>query len=75
MREIQPPKATAEGGKPMEIQSVEFFEGKTERAGDAEEEEVRRSREWEGFITVPASLSSRGRESAIQVPMNAHMTI
>lgn len=53
--------------KPMEIDSMAFFEG--EQLGE------NGSPVWKPFITVPASLSSGSRGSAILEPTRAHLTV
>lgn len=52
-REISPPKPLDTDNKPLEIDSMAFFEGDDERGPNG-------SPQWKPFITVPASLSSRG---------------
>ncbi|KAJ4360112.1 uncharacterized protein N0V89_000672 [Didymosphaeria variabile] len=80
VREISPPNVAYQGGgKPLRIQSVEFFEQERARKGDEEAGNGSwspDSPEWGGFITVPASLSSGSRGSAmLETPVKAHTTV
>lgn len=65
-REISPPKPIETDNKPLEINSMAFFEGDDERGPNG-------SPVWKPFITVPASLSSRG--SGMLEPTHAHATV
>lgn len=60
---LQPQPQPREMEEPEQKGSVEMFDG------------GRGSPEWGGFITVPASLSSGSRGSAMLEPVNAHMTV
>ncbi|KAF2684461.1 hypothetical protein K458DRAFT_388936 [Lentithecium fluviatile CBS 122367] len=69
-RVISPPKPIETDNKPMEIDSLAFFgEGK-----DLDEEKgPNGSPVWKPFITVPASLSSRG--SGMMEPVRPNATV
>ncbi|KAF9734488.1 hypothetical protein PMIN06_002394 [Paraphaeosphaeria minitans] len=79
VREIAPPNLARGDAKPLRIQSMDFFEQDKMRKGDEEAGGDRRnpdSPEWGGFITVPASLSSGSRGSAmLETPVKGHMTV
>ncbi|KAJ4291775.1 hypothetical protein N0V90_009670 [Kalmusia sp. IMI 367209] len=68
IKEIGPPQPVQPDNKPMEVGSMEIFEGekRDEEAGSG-------SPGWGPFITVPASLSSRG--SGMMEPVQAHLTV
>ncbi|KAF2636911.1 hypothetical protein P280DRAFT_408307 [Massarina eburnea CBS 473.64] len=58
------------GGRPLQIESMAFFEGE----GEGEDERgPNGSPVWKPFITVPASLSSRG--SGMLEPQKEYMTV
>ncbi|KAF1980218.1 hypothetical protein BU23DRAFT_585987 [Bimuria novae-zelandiae CBS 107.79] len=71
VQEIRSPKKIPTDGVPLQKESMEFFDG---RKGN-EESGGSGSPEWSGFITVPASLSSASRGSAILEPVQAHLTV
>ncbi|KAF2242957.1 hypothetical protein BU26DRAFT_570373 [Trematosphaeria pertusa] len=68
-KEISPPKPVHTDNKPLQIDSMAFF-GPGE---DGEDTGPNGSPGWKPFITVPASLSSRG--SGMLEPTNAHTTV
>lgn len=66
-----PPDQKQGDADPIRVQSMEFFGQEKARRGDEEA-----GQEWGGFITVPASLSSGSRDSAmLETPVKAHTTI
>ncbi|KAF2113430.1 hypothetical protein BDV96DRAFT_613815 [Lophiotrema nucula] len=72
-RGISPPRIVVQGqeadekNKPLEIESMKFFE--------AEDADPNGSPIWKPFITVPASLSSGSRGSAMLEPTHPHQTV
>jgi hypothetical protein len=85
-RVISPPKAVQDeekgmDNKPMEIESVAFFgEGRRDVAGRGsfDDENGRGGPDgymWKPFITVPASLSSRGSGMITMEPVQPHATV
>jgi hypothetical protein len=81
VKEIEPPDLDQADAKPLRIQSIEFFQQEKLRKGDEEAGDGSgsgnpESPEWGGFITVPASLSSGSRGSAmLETPVKAHTTV
>lgn len=79
VREIGPRKPAQGDARPLRIQSMEFFEQERIQKGDGEAGMVGQSPdspEWGGFITVPASMSSGSRGSAmLETPVKAHTTV